>query len=86
MQLSASLVDKTGVLEKNLILQAAVEKLSAKHKELMVDFDLTLLNITKALENNDAEQIKKNVEKLNAIQNQFMEIDQDHKLLDSEIK
>ncbi|CAH0549981.1 unnamed protein product [Brassicogethes aeneus] len=86
LQLSASLVDKTGVLEKNLILQAAVEKLSAKHKELGVDFDLTVLNITDALENNDAELIKKNVEKLNAIQNRFMEIDQDHKLLDSEIK
>ncbi|KAJ8941944.1 hypothetical protein NQ318_013278 [Aromia moschata] len=86
VQLSAALVDKTGLHEKVIILQTANETLNKKISELKLQYDVTFHNISVGIENNDAEALKENLTKLLHIQSQFADINTEQKKTAEEIR
>ena len=84
-QLSSTLNDNTGLLEKLMILQNANESLHKKIQELRHEYDTTIDNINSSLNQNDHEEIKKNLAKLQRIQEQFVVIDSEQKRTENEI-
>ncbi|KAJ8965902.1 hypothetical protein NQ314_003843 [Rhamnusium bicolor] len=86
VQLSAALIDKTGLHEKIIILQSANEVLSKKMSELKDQYDITFHNISTGLENNDTDLIKENLTKLQQIQYQFNAINSEQKKTEEEIR
>ncbi|XP_074035147.1 kinesin-like protein 3A isoform X2 [Leptinotarsa decemlineata] len=85
-QLSAALLDNTGLHEKIMILQSANEALNNKICALKDQYDVTFNNISLGLENNDTEVVKDNLLKFQQIQSQFMEIGDEQKKTEMEIR
>ncbi|XP_044263818.1 chromosome-associated kinesin KIF4A isoform X2 [Tribolium madens] len=85
VQLSSTLHDNTGLLEKLIILQNANENLHKKIQELKHEYDLTLDNISLSFNQNDTDGFKKNLDKLQQIQKQFMVLDSEQKKTEDEI-
>jgi kinesin family protein 4/21/27 len=84
-QLSSTLHDNTGLLEKLMILQNANETLHKKIQELKNEYDITIDNINLSFTRNDHEAIKKNLVKLQEIQEQFNVLDTEQKKTENEI-
>ncbi|XP_015836868.1 chromosome-associated kinesin KIF4A isoform X2 [Tribolium castaneum] len=85
VQLSSTLHDNTGLLEKLMILQNANENLHKKIQELKQEYDLTLDNINLTFTQNDSDGFKKNLAKLQQIQEQFTVLDYEQKKTEDEI-
>ncbi|XP_018570994.1 chromosome-associated kinesin KIF4 [Anoplophora glabripennis] len=86
VQLSAALIDKTGLHEKIMILQNANEGLNKKILDLKCQYDITFHNISTGLETNDTNLIKENLTKMQQIQSQFLEINSEQKKTEAEIR
>ncbi|CAH1132699.1 unnamed protein product [Ceutorhynchus assimilis] len=76
-QLSAALLDKTGLHEKVHILQTANEVRDEKVSKLKDDFNIACTQINLGLENQDLEIVKENVAKLTEIQQNFNNLHSD---------
>ncbi|RZC35221.1 chromosome-associated kinesin KIF4A, partial [Asbolus verrucosus] len=85
LQLSSTLNGNTGLLEKVMILQNANETLHRKIEELKNEYNFTLNNISLGFDQNDQEVVKKNLIKLQQIQEQFVAIDSEQKKTEDEI-
>lgn len=85
VQLSTTLQDNTGLLEKLIILQNANETLHKKIQELKNEYDLTLDNINLSFNQNDQEAMKKNLAKLQTIQEEFVVLNSEQKKTEDEI-
>lgn len=85
-QLSAALVDNTSLHEKLIIFQNSNEALTKKLHYLKEEYDVTFSNISLGIENNDAAKVKENLVKLQEIQKHFVEINNEQKKTEEEIR
>lgn len=85
-QLSAALVDNTGLHEKLIIFQNSNEALTKKLDHLREEYDVTFTNITIGIENNDQEKVKDSLVRLKKIQEHFVEIDSEQKKTEDVIR
>lgn len=85
-KLSSTLNENTALLEKILIIQTANEKLTEKLHQLKEGYDITLNHLNMSLEKNDLALIRENVLKLEEIQHGFLEIDQEQKRNETELR
>lgn len=86
VQLSAALLDKTGLHEKLIILQSANEVLSKKLRELKQQYNTTFTRISQGVENNDVQCIKESLCQLQDIQEHFDVLQNDQMKTEDEIR
>lgn len=85
-KLSSTLNENTALLEKVLLIQAANENLREKLQSLKDEYDITLNHLNVSLEKNDITSIRENITKLETIQKCFLEIDQEQKRNETELR
>lgn len=86
LQLSAALMNNTGLHEKIIILQNSNDILNGKLLALKDHFDITLSNITMGIDTNNMDLLKENLDGLQQVKNQFEEINLEQKRTEEEIK
>ncbi|XP_050299180.1 chromosome-associated kinesin KIF4-like [Anthonomus grandis grandis] len=86
VQLSAALLEKTGLHETLLILQSANEALSKKLAELKDECNATFSRLSMGVEQNDVQTIKDNLGKLQEIQKHFEVLHEDQIKTENEIR
>ncbi|KAL3286993.1 hypothetical protein HHI36_001479 [Cryptolaemus montrouzieri] len=85
-KLSSALNDNAGLLEKLILLQNSNEMLSKKIASLKKAYDVTLNNITFAMENGSTDSLIECKTKFEDIKTQFQDLDSEMKKAEAEIK
>ncbi|XP_018334300.1 chromosome-associated kinesin KIF4A isoform X2 [Agrilus planipennis] len=86
VQLSSSINEKTGLLERLIILQTSNERLREKLLEIKKEYDTTLNSLNLSIQQNDGDMIRENMRKLEIMKLQLTELDTEHKKTEEEVR